>query len=103
MGFGCTCRSGSDPLDRWDMLTYLQANLHPENLKSVAGSSAAATISAALIQSHQLRADVGPGTRIALAWLYEAETGSYWHNGGTGGYSSYASFNPKATMLSLCC
>lgn len=78
-----------------DMLTYLQANLHPENLKSVAGSSAAATISAALIQSHQLRADVGPGTRIALAWLYEAETGSYWHNGGTGGYSSYASFNPK--------
>jgi tetratricopeptide (TPR) repeat protein len=35
------------------------------------------------------------GMRIALAWLYVTSTGSYWHNGGTGGYSSLAFFNPK--------
>ena len=52
-------------------------------------------VSAALVQSHQLHADALPGTSIALAWLYETETGNYWHNGGTGGYSAYSFFNPK--------
>jgi D-alanyl-D-alanine-carboxypeptidase/D-alanyl-D-alanine-endopeptidase len=84
-----------------DMLTYLEANLHPEKLKPVAGSSAGATLSAALIQSHQLRADAMPGTRIALAWLFLSETGDYWHNGATGGYSSYAFFNPKADYAAV--
>jgi CubicO group peptidase (beta-lactamase class C family) len=32
--------------------------------------------------------------RIALAWLYKSDTGDYWHNGATGGYSSYGFFNP---------
>jgi serine-type D-Ala-D-Ala carboxypeptidase/endopeptidase len=84
-----------------DMLTYLEANLHPEKLKPVAGSSAGATLSAALIQSHQLRADAMPGTRIALAWLFVSETRNYWHNGATGGYSSYAFFNPKADYAAV--
>jgi len=35
------------------------------------------------------------GNRIALAWLYQGETGAYWHNGATGGYSSFAFFDPK--------
>jgi CubicO group peptidase (beta-lactamase class C family) len=84
-----------------DMLTYLEANLHPEKLKPVAGSSAGATLSAALVQSHQLRADAIPGTRIALAWLFVDKTGDYWHNGATGGYSSYAFFNPKADYAAV--
>jgi len=81
-----------------DMLTYLEANLHPENIspKSATGTPGTKTLSAALVQSHELRADVGPGMRIALAWLYITDTGSYWHNGATGGYSSYALFNPKS-------
>ena len=33
--------------------------------------------------------------KIGLAWLFENDTHNYWHNGGTGGYSSYALFNPK--------
>ena len=70
-----------------DMLTYLDAQLHPE--------SAPAPLNGALKLSHQLRADVGPGLKIALAWLYDSETGNYWHNGATGGYSSYSFFNPK--------
>jgi serine-type D-Ala-D-Ala carboxypeptidase/endopeptidase len=33
--------------------------------------------------------------KIGLAWLFENDTHNYWHNGGTGGYSSYALFNPQ--------
>lgn len=84
-----------------DMLTYLEANLHPEKLKPVAGSSTRATLSAALVQSHQLRADAIPGTRIGLAWLFADKTGDYWHNGATGGYSSYAFFNPKGDYAAV--
>ncbi len=72
-----------------DMLTYLEAQLHPDSVKR------AGTLASALEMSHELRADAGPSMKVALAWLYETETGSYWHNGGTGGFSSYALFNPK--------
>lgn len=79
-----------------DMLVYLEANLHPDKLALAAsGIPGARTLSAALAQSHVLQADVAPGMRIALAWLYNTDTGSYWHNGATGGYSSFATFNPK--------
>jgi CubicO group peptidase (beta-lactamase class C family) len=27
--------------------------------------------------------------------MFDTETGNYWHNGATGGYSAYAFFNPK--------
>jgi CubicO group peptidase (beta-lactamase class C family) len=42
-----------------------------------------------------LRAAALPGMRIGLAWLYVEKDGYYWHNGGTGGFSSYAFFDPK--------
>jgi len=79
-----------------DMLTYLEANLHPESVKAVPGSAGSATISAALLLSHEFQgADIWPGMRIALAWLYQTNTGNYWHNGSTAGHSSYVFFNPK--------
>lgn len=81
-----------------DMLTYLQAELHPDTAAHVARAapdSPSATIASALRLSQDLRADVTPGMKISLAWLYNMETGNYWHNGATGGYSSYAFFNPK--------
>jgi CubicO group peptidase (beta-lactamase class C family) len=84
-----------------DMLAYLEANLHPEAVKAQGNSPAAKTLSAALTQQHELRADAMPGTRIALAWLFETESGNYWHNGGTGGYSSYAFFNPKGDYAAV--
>lgn len=71
-----------------DMLRYLEANLHPDALR-------AGTLPAALAVSHELRADVSPTMRIGFAWLSNTDSGSYWHNGATGGYSSYALFNPK--------
>ena len=76
-----------------DMLTYLEAQVHPDTVPH--GTGSAATLTSALQMSHELRADAFPTMKIALAWLYEMNTGSYWHNGATGGYSSYALFNPK--------
>jgi CubicO group peptidase (beta-lactamase class C family) len=74
--------------DAEDMLTYLEAQLHPEKL-------ADKTLAAAIAATHVIHADVGGGQHIALNWFHIDETGSYWHNGGTGGYSAYSLFNPK--------
>jgi serine-type D-Ala-D-Ala carboxypeptidase/endopeptidase len=84
-----------------DMLTFLDANLHPYDLKPATSSSASETLSAALTQSQQLQSDVAPGMRIALGWLYETETGNYWHNGATGGHSSYTFFNPAGDYAAV--
>jgi len=66
-----------------DMLTYLEAQLHPSE-----------TIEAAIKATHELRDDALPGMKIGLAWLFIPKINSYWHNGATGGYSSYALFSP---------
>jgi CubicO group peptidase (beta-lactamase class C family) len=84
-----------------DMLIYLEANLHPERATGRVASAAAKTISRALTQDHALRADSMGGQKIALAWLYDPSTGTYWHNGATGGYSAYAFFNPKGDSAAV--
>jgi CubicO group peptidase (beta-lactamase class C family) len=84
-----------------DMLTYLEAYLHPENLKPVTGSAGSATLASALRQALQPQSEVSPGMRIALGWLYQEETGNYWHNGATAAYSSYAFFNPKGDYAAV--
>ncbi len=63
-----------------DMLTYLEANLHPDS---------------AVAASHQPRADIEPGLRIALAWMYRSDQGTYRHGGATAGYTADTFFNPK--------
>jgi serine-type D-Ala-D-Ala carboxypeptidase/endopeptidase len=80
-----------------DMLKYLEANLHPEKLAAAgaAADSPAATLPAALAADHQLRATgIGPA-KIALAWLYNEQTKIYFHDGGTGGFASFAAFIPS--------
>jgi CubicO group peptidase (beta-lactamase class C family) len=72
-----------------DMLTYLEAQLHPDAIKS------SGTLAAALQMSHELRADAMPSMKVGLAWLFQTKEGIFWHNGATGAYSSYAFFNPK--------
>jgi serine-type D-Ala-D-Ala carboxypeptidase/endopeptidase len=84
-----------------DMLAYLTAELHPGELMPVSDFPGSTTLAAALVQSQQLQADVGPGMRISLGWLYESETGNYWHNGATGGHSSYAFFNPAGDCAAV--
>jgi CubicO group peptidase (beta-lactamase class C family) len=74
-----------------DMLTYLEAHLHPDRIRS-----SSPTLARAIEMSHELRAEALPSLKIALAWLYDTRTGSYWHDGATGGYSSFAFFNPKS-------
>ncbi len=76
-----------------DMLTFLDAQLHPEHVKGI--TSEARTLAAALVASHQVRGEAGGGMHIALNWFRSDETGSYWHNGATGGFSSFALFDPK--------
>ena len=79
-----------------DMLTYLEAQLHPERLPAtVLASPRGKTLPAALANSHTVHAEVAPGMHIALNWFRFDATGSYWHNGATGGYSAYALFNPE--------
>lgn len=77
-----------------DMLTYLEAYLHPDRLPSSVkvfpnGSTLAASIAASCV----LHGGAGPGMHIGLNWFYSDNAGAYWHNGGTGGFSSYARFN----------
>ncbi len=79
-----------------DMLTFLEAQLHPERVKG--RTPEAKTLPAALAASHLVRAEVGPGMHIALGWFQVDETGSYWHNGATGGYSAFAAFVPAKDL-----
>jgi D-alanyl-D-alanine-carboxypeptidase/D-alanyl-D-alanine-endopeptidase len=78
-----------------DMLTFLGAQLHTGHLPpSALASPNGKTLPAAIAATHILHAEVGEGMHIALNWLHYDDTGSFWHNGGTGGFSSYALFNP---------
>jgi CubicO group peptidase (beta-lactamase class C family) len=76
-----------------DMLLYLEAQLNPDGVKAT--SPAGNSLPVALKRAQQLQADAGQGMRIAYAWLHDPASGNWWHNGGTGGYTSYAFFNPK--------
>ena len=79
-----------------DMLTYLDANLHPKKYAAgAAPGSPAATLPAAVALDHEARADTGGGGKIALAWFFNPKTSSLDHNGGTGGYGSFARLNPN--------
>jgi D-alanyl-D-alanine-carboxypeptidase/D-alanyl-D-alanine-endopeptidase len=81
-----------------DLLTYLDANLHPERYAAGAATgSPAATWPAAVALDHQVRANIklNGKLKIALAWFFDPKTGSYNHGGGTGAYTSEVLFNPK--------
>jgi CubicO group peptidase (beta-lactamase class C family) len=78
-----------------DLLTYLDVNLHPDKLASKASASSnARTLPKAIALSQEVRGDVEPGAHIAFAWIVDV-SGTYWHNGATGGYSSFVFFNPS--------
>lgn len=66
-----------------DMMTYLEANLHPENRGALSGAL-----------SHQLHEPTSGAGQTALIWAYNENTG-YWHNGASSGFTSHAFFNPR--------
>lgn len=74
-----------------DMLTYLEAQLHPEQTP----------FRAAMVESQRFRDYVTGDVRIALAWVYDPGTGVYAHDGATGGFTSYVCFDPHRDFATV--
>ena len=88
-----------------DMLKYLDAQLHPDRLPAAAlATPDGKTLPAAIAMSHVIQGEMNKGMHIALNWFRQDETGSFFHSGGTGGYSSYTLFNPEKdyALVVLC-
>jgi CubicO group peptidase (beta-lactamase class C family) len=71
--------------DAADMLTYLDAQLHP----------ARSPFGRAIKESQLLQDYVTDSIRIGLAWMYDPTRGIFVHGGATGGFSSFVFFDPK--------
>jgi CubicO group peptidase (beta-lactamase class C family) len=86
-----------------DMLTYLEAQLHPERfVPQDGGAESGHTLADALRMSHVLRADMdSDGGHIALVWWYFPASGNYFHGGTTYGQTAYAAFNPQADTAAV--
>jgi len=67
-----------------DLLRYLQAHVNPP-----------AKMRDAIELAHVERHKIGAAGSIALAWLIKPDGKLYWHDGGTGGFSTYVSFNTE--------
>ena len=66
-----------------DMLRYLSAQLNPDDTE----------LAEAIRMTHVLRDD--PKLTIGLGWMrLDKPHRLWWHNGGTGGYRSFAGFRP---------
>jgi D-alanyl-D-alanine-carboxypeptidase/D-alanyl-D-alanine-endopeptidase len=78
-----------------DMVTFLEAQLHPERLSAAARETPEGeTLAGAIAASHAIRGAVGEGKEICLGWVFDRDSGTFSHNGGTGGFSSFALFDP---------
>lgn len=79
-----------------DLLTYLDANLHPERYAiGAAPGSPGATLPAAFALDHQLRGIVKDNTQVALVWLFDVRSGRFEHGGTTPGYTAHVEFAPE--------
>jgi len=79
-----------------DLLTYLDANLHPEGYAiGAAPGSPGATLPAAFVLDHQLHGDITRNTEVALAWLFDRNPGRFEHGGTTPGYTAHVEFTPE--------
>jgi CubicO group peptidase (beta-lactamase class C family) len=86
MDLGALAGAGAIRSTAGDMLRYLAANLHPETTSG---------LRAAIELQHEARAQTATGASIALSWFYDSGTGTYFHNGGTPGHTSYVFFDPR--------
>ncbi len=74
-----------------DMLKFVSANLHPER----------GPLEKAMAFAHEERAPAGaPNVVIGLNWisLHAGSDTIVWHNGGTGGYRTYAGIVPSRNV-----
>lgn len=84
--FGSLAGAGGLLSDGEDMLRYLRANMG--ELKT--------PLASAMRLAQAPRRDIGGGDRIGLAWMihHTPHGDVVWHNGETGGYSSFIGFTP---------
>jgi len=74
-----------------DMLTWLEANLHPESVGST-------TLSRALASSHLVHSAMSANMDIALAWWFHQDSGRFEHGGSLLGFTADTSFSPKEDL-----
>jgi CubicO group peptidase (beta-lactamase class C family) len=84
-----------------DLLKYLAAQMQPAPCGSAPESPHKKTLVEAIKRSQTPQLDVTPGAKIVYAWFVDSETGSYVHEGGTGGYTAYAFFNPQQRYAAI--
>ncbi len=82
--FGALAGAGALVSTGRDMSRYLQANM----------GVLQTPLAAAMRLAHEARGDIGGADRIGLAWMtrHTADGDVVWHNGETGGYSSFIGF-----------
>jgi serine-type D-Ala-D-Ala carboxypeptidase/endopeptidase len=80
------------------MLTYLDANLHPEKYaRDVAPGSPLATLPSAVTLVRKPPGEP-EGLNLPLAWGFDPKTRSFDHGGGTFGAGSYVAFYPERDL-----
>lgn len=84
--FGALAGAGGLLSDGDDMLRYLQASM----------GKLETPLASAMRLAQAPRRDIGGGDHIGLAWMTHHTAGGdvIWHNGETGGYSSFIGFTP---------
>ena len=93
---------GGDVVAGWDLPTLagagaLRSNAH-DMLKFLAANvSPRGSLGPALALAQRERAPAGAAMHIGLNWhmLHAGADTIVWHNGGTGGYRTFAAFNPR--------
>lgn len=79
-----------------DLLTYLDANLHPGRYAAgAAPGSSAATLPEAIAIDHELHGAVDRNMQVAFSWLYDVKSGRFEHGGTTPGFTAHVEFSPS--------
>ncbi len=84
-----SCMQGAGGLlsNAEDMMAYLLANMNPPGN----------TLGRAMTDAHQARLDIGRNNmKIGLGWHIRNKI--IWHNGGTGGFRTFAGYEPDKKM-----
>lgn len=74
-----------------DLLTWLEANLHPERVRDT-------TLAAAIAASQQVRAPINSNLDIGLAWAFDRTSGAFLHTGAILGFTADAFFDPAKNV-----
>ncbi len=87
-GFKAFAGAGAINSTATDMLAYVRANM------TASAEPSASPLSRAMAMTHEPRLNMTADgkVRIGLAWITTPGGGGHWHNGGTGGFMSFAGF-----------